>query len=787
MKLYLSYGKSLIDRLARWQACFLTLGLGLSLTACLDHADLDVSETQPRIITPLRGEKLIPPVEMIEWDEIGDPFSRYLEGFWDHLNESSEVWDWVGALGVHTWQLGHWGEVEVLDHGIRRRVVESFDRSVDASQWALLLSQLQHEGWRIDATQWRHVGLMVTPESDTLRSTIDFECFANLSRSQKRSILRGTLEVAWSLERKEVIPSEVKLLKLEWLEREGLPPFEHVIAADVSPSEEARVLEPNLQVVDLNGDQRPELILTRVNQVFWNQGRGQFKRSNLVSFLPPGFHQGVFAEFNGDEFIDFLAMGSGGLYLYVGDGKKGFPKPPVHQALFEDVLPNPFTMSAGDTDGDGDLDLWIGQYKVPYRGGQMPTPFHDARDGHPAYLLLNDGHGFFSDHTAMAGFGSKRYRRSYSGSLVDLDGDADLDLLVVSDFAGVDVHQNIGSNQFTDLTADWAGQAGGFGMGHLVSDFDGNGVLDVLMIGMHSPVADRFMSYNHQPLVDGDILNHIAQMNQGNRLLLGQVGQGFQQVFDLPLHRTGWSWGCGVLDVDRDGDRDLYIANGHITGPQVRDYESEFWREDTWLGDSDDDPQLDAFFESKQDEWRRSGASFGGHERNRFFLNLGHMKWVEVGYLFGVALKEDSRNVVIADLDGNGRSDMVVTTFELWPNERQQLHIFPNFLENSNHWIGFHLLEGKTRGSFMGCRIELEVDDHIIPHAVVSGDGFRSQSPYQIQFGLGERSKVQGIRVIWPDGRMRHLDAPQVDRYHTLEPPSAAEGELTLPIGIGAD
>jgi hypothetical protein len=31
------------------------------------------------------------------------------------------------------------------------------------------------------------------------------------------------------------------------------------------------------------------------------------------------------------------------------------------------------------------------------------------------------------------------------------------------------------------------------------------------------------------------------------------------------------------------------------------------------------------------------------------------------------------------------------------------------------------------------------------------------------------------------------LNAPQVDRYHTLEPPSAAHGELTLPIGIGAD
>ena len=52
-------------------------------------------------------------------------------------------------------------------------------------------------------------------------------------------------------------------------------------------------------------------------------------------------------------------------------------------------------MTAGDIDNDGDVDLWIGQYKISYVGGQMPTPYFDANDGFPAFLLVNDGSGKF--------------------------------------------------------------------------------------------------------------------------------------------------------------------------------------------------------------------------------------------------------------------------------------------------------------------------------------------------------------------------------------------------------
>ena len=51
-----------------------------------------------------------------------------------------------------------------------------------------------------------------------------------------------------------------------------------------------------------------------------------------------------------------------------------------------------------------------------------------------------------------AGLATKRFR--YSASFVDLDQDKDLDLINVSDFAGVDIYINRGDGVFEDRTSD---------------------------------------------------------------------------------------------------------------------------------------------------------------------------------------------------------------------------------------------------------------------------------------------------------------------------------------------
>jgi len=66
---------------------------------------------------------------------------------------------------------------------------------------------------------------------------------------------------------------------------------------------------------------------------------------------------------------------------------------------------------------------------------------------------------------------------------VDLDTDGDLDLLVVSDFAGIDVYANDGWGHFTDVTARWMPERHAFGMAHAIADLDGDGRSDILVTG----------------------------------------------------------------------------------------------------------------------------------------------------------------------------------------------------------------------------------------------------------------------------------------------------------------
>jgi hypothetical protein len=399
--------------------------------------------------------------------------------------------------------------------------------------------------------------------------------------------------------------------------------------------------------------------------------------------------------------------------------------------------------------------------------------YYDANDGWPSYLLLNDGHGNFTDATEPAGLSPKRWRRTYSAMLADLDNDGHLDLSVVSDFAGLDLYRNDGHGHFTDVTHEWVPEPHGFGMAQALADFNADGRLDLLMIGMPSPTADRLEHLGlRRPYSLEDRLRRPA-MSFGNRLLLAQPEGGFQQTkMSDAIARSGWSWGCSAFDLDNDGYTDAYIANGLESKQSVRDYESDFWLHDIFIGDNIDDTTASRYLMEKFSRTRGRGYSYGGYEKNRLYLNQRGESFVEVGHLAGVALQQDCRDVVADDLDGDGRMDLLVTTFEVWPQVKQTLWAYKNTLPDCGHWIGFRLREQGPGKSPVGVRLTIHYDGRSAVRQIVTGDSHRSQHANTVHFGLGQAQRVESAEIQWSSGVTLNLRDPQIDRYHEVRAPA---------------
>ncbi|HEX7332434.1 MAG TPA: CRTAC1 family protein [Pyrinomonadaceae bacterium] len=425
-------------------------------------------------------------------------------------------------------------------------------------------------------------------------------------------------------------------------------------------------------------------------------------------------------DINNDGWTDLYLtnLGANQMYLNKGDG------------TFVDATQNTKTddvrwsTSAAffDYDRDGWLDLMVVNY-ADFSAANSPACYAStsARDYCTPRAFRSPGNrlfhnrrdGTFEDVTAIAGV-EKEFGHGLGIVTADFDDDGWIDIYVANDGDPNQlwINQKNGTFRNEALLAGAAVNRDGkaeAGMGVDAGDFDGNGTGDIFITHLMEETNTLFTNLGKAMFED-----------RTREAGLGMPGRRF----------TGF--GTLFFDYDNDGWLDLIVVNGAV--------------------------QL-------LPELMRKGDPYPLGQPKQIFRNQQNGSFTEVIDQAGpnFQLLEVSRGAASGDVDNDGDTDVLVT------NNNGPVRLLLNETANRNHWLGLRLVD-KTGRDMLGASVEVVVTKNRILRRRVRTDGsYLSANDPRVIVGLGSATRVEAVRVRWPDGATDELRAPQVDRYTTIK------------------
>jgi uncharacterized repeat protein (TIGR01451 family) len=233
---------------------------------------------------------------------------------------------------------------------------------------------------------------------------------------------------------------------------------------------------------DYDNDGNPDLFLcnyfpTKYNELYHNNGKGNFSKE-IADVIPSEANQSVgptWADYDNDGFADlFVPNGSGFKNsLFHNEGNGNFVK--ANNAVTNDGGQS-VGSCWGDIDNDGDLDLFV-------------TNANNTGN----FLYFNEGNGKFRKITNGAVATDKG--ASHGCSFADMDNDGDLDLYVTNDKSYKFLYLNDGKGNFARKTDELIAYDFGKSFGHVWSDYDHDGDLD-LYVATHSNQPNALFTNN---------------------------------------------------------------------------------------------------------------------------------------------------------------------------------------------------------------------------------------------------------------------------------------------------
>ena len=515
------------------------------------------------------------------------------------------------------------------------------------------------------------------------------------------------------------------------------------------------------------------------NRLYHNRGDGTFEDVTEQSGL--GILENtacaLFADFDNDGRQDVIVVRTNGPLLFLNQGGGKFREIP-DAFQFANPPQGTFTGAAvADYDRDGWLDIYFCLYSYYQGTGQYkyPSPYHDAENGPPNFLMHNQRDGTFRDVTSASGLDKNNTRYSFCCAWNDYNRDGWPDLYVVNDFGRKNLYRNNGDGTFTDVASGARCEDVGAGMSVSWLDYENDGAPDLYVANMWTAAGIRV---SMQEAFKSDSPAEVRALYQKHAMgnsLLRNSGAAFDDATNSSGAGMGrWAWSSDTFDFDHDGFADLYIVNGMVSGPQRSDLNSFFWRQ--VVANSPDTSVASPAYEqgwNAINELIRSDASWSGYERNVFYANNRDGTFSDVSASVGLDFLEDGRSFALADFDHDGRIEIALKN-----RNAPQLRSLKNAMKNLPPSISFRLEGVKSNRDAIGAVVSVETSSIRQSKMLQAGSGFLSQHGKDVFFGLGDANGPVRATIQWPGGLRQELnDLPVNQRIWVREgePPQRFE------------